>query len=280
MRSKKGLQLPPIGFGTANLGTRAKEAVLWAIEAGYRLIDTAAVYGSEEAVGEAVNEALQRGIATREEFFIQSKMAPQKHGYDEAMRSFENSLAKLKLDYLDAFLIHWPVPRGQEEVYQEKNLETWRAFLALKNGGVLRYVGVCNFLERHLLWLTEGGLELPAINQLELHPGYQQRGLVRFCRERGIAIEAWSPLGRGLLATPEFVEMAASYGKDVGQLALRWSIQSGFVPLSGSSNREHIASNLKVCDFTINAADMACLNELNTCDGHQDIWSYRRQLMY
>ncbi len=144
---KNGLQLPRIGFGTANLGIYAKEAIFCAIQAGYRLIDTAAVYGSEEAVGEAVNAAIQSGVATREEFFIQSKMAPQKHGYDEAMRSFENSLAKLKLDYLDAFLIHWPVPRGQEDVYREKNTETWRAFLNLRNGGGYALLAFVTFLK-------------------------------------------------------------------------------------------------------------------------------------
>lgn len=144
----------------------------------------------------------------------------------------------------------------------------------------MKHIGVCNFLERHLLQLTDAGGQLPEVNQLELHPGFQQRGLVRFCRERGIVIEAWSPMGRGVLRKPEFEQMAARYGKDIGQLALRWSLQNGYIPLTRSSNRAHIKNNLNVFDFEISREDMSVLNELNTNDNHQDIWSYKRQQMY
>ncbi len=280
MTYDNGLTMPPIGFGTADLKGPADELVYCAIEAGHRLIDTAAAYGSEAAVGDALQKALDRGLVRREELFVQTKLAPVKHGYREALDGFEEALNKLHLDYLDAFYLHWPVLRGQEETYREGNLAAWQAMTELRQKGRIRYLGVCNFLERHLLYLTESGLPWPAVNQLEIHPAFQQRGLVRFCRERGVAIQAWSPMGRGVLRTAEFEEMAARYGKTIGQLALRWSIQNGFVPLSRSSDPAHIAGNLNVFDFEIGPEDMQRLNSLNTNTEHQDIWSYKRQQMY
>ncbi len=272
--------LPAIGFGTADLAGPAERIVLEAISAGHRLIDTARVYGSEEGVGLAAEEAVRRGIVRREELFLETKLAPDRHGYHEALRDFEEALERMRTDYLDMFMLHWPVARGSEDDYREKNIAAWQALTELKQKGRVRHIGVCNFLERHLLQLTDAGLPLPEVNQLELHPGFQQRGLVRFCRERGMAIEAWSPMGRGILKTPEFEAMAARYGKDVGQLALRWSIQKGFVPLTRSSDPEHIAHNLEIFDFEIGPQDTEKLDALNTNTDHQDIWSYKRQQMY
>lgn len=272
--------IPAIGFGTADLEGNISTAVETAICAGYRLIDTARVYGSEEGVGKAVAKCIFNGVVCREELFVQTKLAPDRHGYYEAMNAFQESLDLLQMDYIDMYLIHWPVARGSEETYREKNLATWQAFQELKDHGKVRHIGVCNFLERHLLQLTDNGMACPEVNQLELHPGYQQRGLVRFCLEKGIVIEAWSPMGRGILRTPEFEAMAERYGKNIGQLALRWSIQNGFIPISRSSNVRHIATNLDIFDFAIIDEDMAALNALNTNDGHMDIWSYRRQQMY
>lgn len=277
---QNGLSLPPIGYGTADLTRPAEEAVLDAIRCGYRLIDTAPVYGSEEGVGKAVRRAEEQGLAKRSELWIETKLPPGRHGYYEALASLEESLARLQTDYVDLYLIHWPVSRGDEETYREKNAAAWQAFEELKKRGKARRIGVCNFLERHLLHLTESGLSCPEVNQLELHPGFQQRGLVRFCRERGIAVEAWSPMGRGLLRTPEYEAMAAAYGKTSGQLALRWSVQKGFLPLSRSSDRAHMEQNLQIFDFQIRPEDMETLDALNTPDNHQDIWSYRRQQMY
>ena len=269
-----------IGFGTADLSGPAEDLVFCAIQAGYRLIDTAAVYGSEEAVGRALRRAMDSGLVKREELFVQTKVSPANHGYQEAKAGVEQSLNQLQVDYLDAYLIHWPVPRGQEETYREKNLETWQALTELQQKGCIRYTGVCNFLERHLLQLTENGLPMPAINQLEIHPAFQQRGLVRFCKERGITVQAWSPMGRGVLQTPEFNAMAERYDKNIGQLALRWSIQNGFIPLTRSSVPQHIQRNIEILDFAITEEDMMRLNALNTNDQHLDIWSYRRQQMY
>ncbi len=274
------LSLPPIGFGTADLSTPVEEAVWDAVRCGYRLIDTAPVYGSEEGVGKAIRRAEECGLANRSELLLETKLPPNRHGYYEAFDSLNESLERLQTDYIDVYLIHWPVPRGDEETYREKNIAAWQAFEEMKKQRKVRHIGVCNFLERHLLQLMESGLSCPEINQLELHPGFQQRGLVRFCKERGILIEAWSPMGRGLLQTPEFEAMAASYGKTSGQLALRWSVQKSFLPLSRSSSRVHMEQNLQIFDFQIRPADLKKLDALNTPDNHQDIWSYRRQQMY
>jgi len=275
-----GLVMPMMGFGTANLTGPVDELVCSAIQAGHRLIDTADAYGSEAGVGDGLQKALARELVKREELFVQTKLAPVRHGYQEVMDGVQRSMDRLHVDYLDAYFLHWPVPRGQEDSYRQGNLAAWQAMVELQQKGLIRYLGVCNFLERHLLYLTESGLPMPAINQLEIHPGFQQRGLVGFCLERGIAIEAWSPMGRGLLQTSAFEEMSARYGKSIGQLALRWSIQKGYVPLTRSSNQNHIVQNIEVFDFEITNEDMRKLDELNSCDNHMDIWSYKRQQMY
>lgn len=280
LSAEERFQLPSIGFGTADLGQSVQQAVYCAICSGYRLIDTAQVYGSEDGVGQAAANAIKEGIVRREDLFIQTKLAPDRHGYHEALDGLEESLNRLQTDYVDLFMLHWPVARGSEDSYPEKNAAAWQAFEELKQSGKAKHIGVCNFLERHLLLLTESGMSCPEVEQLELHPAYQQRGLVRFMRQRGILIEAWSPMGRGILRTPEFEHMAASYGKDTGQLALRWSVQNGFVPLTRSSSPAHIARNLDIFDFEINEDDMRRLNSLNTNTNYQDIWSYKRQQMY
>lgn len=280
LKGLNGQMIPHIGFGTADLVGSVEELVFSAVSAGHRLVDTAQVYGSEKGVGAALKRAIEEGFVLRSELFIETKLAPESHGYYETLNSFEQSLNQLQLDYLDMYLIHWPVARGNEETYKEKNIATWKAFVDLKQKGKVKYIGVCNFLERHLLHLIDACEYVPEVNQLELHPGFQQRGLVRFCREKGMLIEAWSPMGRGVLRKPEFETMAASYGKDTSQLALRWSVQNGYIPLSRSSNYEHITTNMEIFDFEICHEDMEKLNALNTDYDHQDLWSYKRQLMY
>lgn len=275
-----GLVLPKIGYGTSDLTAPVEGLVYHAIKSGHRFIDTAQAYGSECGVGQAVKRSVEEGFVHRGDLFIETKLSPEMHGYYEALSGFERSLNELRLDYVDMFLIHWPVPRGLEKTYREKNIATWQAFESLKQKGYVRHIGVSNFLERHLLDITENCGEIPAVNQLEIHPGFQQKGLVRFCVERGIQIVAWSPLGRGVLQRETFGEMAKKYGKDTGQLALRWSIQKHYTPLTRSSNLTRISQNLSVFDFELAPEDMEKLDALNTCDQHLDIWSYRRQKMY
>lgn len=275
-----GQQIPSVGFGTADLEGNISVAVETAIRAGYRLIDTARVYNSEEDVGKAITKCMNEGIVQRSELFVQTKLDPALHTYESVLKSFQKSLDALNLDYVDLYLIHWPVVRGGEMDCYKRNRTIWRAFEALQRDGKVCMLGVCNFLERHLLDLMAHCGSKLVVNQLELHPGYQQRGLVRFCQQNGILVEAWSPMGRGILKKPEFEKMAQKYGKNIGQLALRWSIQNGFIPISRSSTFTHIYANRDIFDFVISEEDMMLLNALNTNDGYLDIWSYKRQQMY
>lgn len=275
-----GVKIPAIGFGTADLTGDIKEIVKCAVRCGYRMIDTAAVYGSETDIGGALQELVRDGEIRREDLFLQTKLDPAQRSYEAVVENFPHVLERLQTEYVDMFLIHWPVPRGSEETYRGENREVWRAFETLYREGRVRAVGVCNFLERHLLQITGTCSVAPMVNQLELHPGYQQKGLVRFCRERGMLIEAWSPMGRGILNKPEFQRIAGSYEKNIGQLALRWSVENGYIPLTRSSTPEHIAKNREIFDFSLAEDVKEKLNELNTNDGHLDIWSYRRQQMY
>ena len=278
--TSENINIPEIGFGTYDLQGDDRQIVLGAINSGFRLIDTARVYGSEMGVGYAIREAVDRGIINRSDLFIQTKLAPNMHGYYATLSCFEESINELQMDYIDMHLIHWPVSRGNEYDYREKNIESWQAFSELKKRGLVKHIGVCNFLERHLINLIDSGYGCPEVNQLELHPGYQQIGLVNFCRERDIVIEAWSPLGRGILDDTKYNEMAKKYNKNVGQLALRWSVQNGFIPLTRSSNCSRIKSNIDIFDFEITQEDIEEINTLNSNDNYQKIWSYKRQQMY
>lgn len=275
-----GLILPQIGFGTADLEGDKVQIIKNALKCGYRLIDTAPVYDSEQAVGTAVTDLISEKQLSREDIFIETKLDPSCHGYKNTMECFEKSLDLLKTDYIDSYLIHWPVSRGNEFDYKEKNIETWNAFEELYEKGKIHSIGVCNFLERHLLQIINNCKIKPMINQLEIHPGYQQIGLVNFCRENGIFVEAWSPMGRGILKDSKFIEMSKKYNKNIAQLALRWSLQKGFVPISRSSSGEHMKTNKDIFDFEISKSDIAIIDELNSNTGHMDIWAYKRQQMY
>ena len=279
-RVVNGIKMPYVGFGTADLCGDVKEIVKNAIQVGYTLIDTASVYGSEQMIGEAVEELILQKRIKREQLIIQSKLDPNRNGYEQTLECFAESLDNLKTNYLDVYFIHWPVPRGNEENYKEKNIDTWKAFEKLYKDGKVRAIGVCNFLERHILQIEKECQIPPMITQLELHPGYQQRGLVNFCKERGMFIEAWSPMGRGILNKEPFIEMAENYDKNIGQLALRWGIEKGYMPITRTSSKEHATTNLDLLNFSINKDDMKLLDDLNTNDGYDKIWSYKRQQMY
>lgn len=280
MESLNGHPVPSVGFGTADLEDHVEASVEAAIRAGYRLIDTARVYGSEEGVGRAIAKCIAEGIVTREDLFVQTKLDPACHSYEGVLNSFRRSQKALGLSYVDQYLIHWPVPRGQERECYVANREAWRAFETLYDNGAVRMLGVCNFLERHLADLMENSRIQPMTNQLEIHPAFQQCGLVRYCRKLGMYIQAWSPMGRGCLKNEKWKTRATDYGKDVGQLALRWSVEHGFIPLARSSSFEHIQSNLDIFDFRLKQKDLDELDAMNTCDQHMDIWAYKRQQMY
>ncbi len=242
-----GVEIPRIGFGTFLIpdGADVKSAVLSALAAGYRHIDTAAVYGNEKGVGEAVRES---GIA-REELFVTSKLWNSDQGYESALRAFDKSLGLLGMDYLDLYLIHWP---------KAFNKESWRALIKLYNDKRTRAIGVSNFKPKHLDEVIADSGVVPMVNQVELHPRFNQKAIREYCAEKKIIVEAWGPLMQGkIFSEPLFVELAEKYGKTIAQTALRWHYQLDVVTLPKSVNPERMRNNVEIFDFEITAEDMA-----------------------
>lgn len=249
-----GIDMPTLGLGVYKMTDReeAVSAIQAAIGFGYRSIDTAAFYENEESVGEGVRGSSVR----REEVFITTKVWNSDQGYDETLRSFEKSLHALKMDYLDLFLIHWPV--------KEKYKETWRAMERLYREGVVRAIGVSNFTIGNLEDLMQGSNEKPVINQVELHPYLSQEELRMFCNEQNIAVEAWSPLARNRLADePTLNRLAKKYNKTASQIILRWHLQNNVIIIPKSVRAERIKENANVFDFELSLDDMLVINNLN-----------------
>ena len=266
-----GISIPVLGFGTwkAENGEVAYQAVLEALKAGYRHIDTAAIYKNEESVGRAIRDS---GIP-RQEIFVTTKLWNTNHSYDEARQAFEESMEKLGLDYLDLYLIHWPNPKPlrENDAWKQRNAEVWRAMEDMLAAGKVRAIGISNFLPRHLEALLETARVIPAVNQIRLAPGVYQSEAIAASRKHGILLEAWGPFGQGELFQNEQVkEMATKYGKTVAQLALAWSLQEGFLPLPKSVTPERIASNLNCFDFELTADDMELLRHLPVEAGAPD----------
>ena len=259
---RNGVSIPCVGFGTFRTpdGEICVEAVKEAIRCGYRHIDTASVYGNEVSVGKAVRDS---GV-DRGELFITSKLWNDDQGYDAALRAFEASLKRLGTDYLDLYLIHWPVPAAHREDWQRSNLDSWRALERLYKEGRIRAIGVSNFLRHHLEPLMSQAEIPPMVNQVELHPQYPQEETVAFCRENGIVVESWGPLIQGkAFELPLLRDIAGKYGRTVAQICIRWSLQKGILPLPKSINSERIASNAQVFDFVIASEDMERMEELS-----------------
>ena len=260
-----GVKIPAIGFGTWKTpdGDAAEEAVSFALNNGYRHIDGAAMYKNEAGVGRGIRVS---GVP-REEIFVTSKVWNTERGYDKARRAFERTLEGLGLDYLDLYLIHWPASRNQFPNADELNLETWRALTDLYKEGRVRAIGVSNFKPHHLEPLMETEVP-PMVDQIEYHPGFLQDETVDFCREHGIQVEAWSPLGRGhVLADDRMQSIAARYGKSPAQVCVRFALQNGVVPLPKSVTKERILENLDVFDFEISDDDMAQIAAMTDLGG-------------
>lgn len=255
-----GVRIPCIGFGTwQSRDGEGVAAVKSALEAGYRLIDTAAAYGNELSVGAAIRES----CVPRDQVFITSKLRNSAHGYDATMEAFEWSTQKLGTDYLDLYLIHWPNPLQFRPIWKEATRGTWRAFEALYRAGRIRAIGVSNFMPHHIEMLMETAAIQPMVNQLKLCPGITQDAAVEYCRARGILVEAYSPFGTGsIFSAPEIREIAARYRKSIGQVCLRWSLQMGYLPLPKSGNPARIRENLDVLDFDLSEEDMAKIASL------------------
>lgn len=254
-----GVEIPIIGFGTWQNIEQAESATAAAIKAGYRHIDTAAVYENEEPVAKAIHES---GVS-REELFITTKLYNTERGYETTLAAFEKSMARLKLEYLDLYLVHWPANPAVGENWAEINAETWRAFEELYDAGRIRAIGLSNFSVPYLTELMKTVRIAPMVNQIEFHPGYMQSETVQASKELGLVVEAWSPLGNGrMLSDPMLVEIADSYGVSVAQLCVRWCLQHGTLPLPKSVSPERIAQNADVFGFEISADDMAAIDAL------------------
>lgn len=254
-----GVTMPQLGLGVwqAKDGAEVERAVTTAINSGYRLIDTAAVYGNEEGVGRAIASS----SVAREELFITTKLWNADQGYDNTIKAFEKSLKRLGLDYVDLYLIHWPVPA------QDKYIDTWRALEKLYADGKVRSIGVSNFTVEYLERLLDETTIVPVVNQIELHPRLTQERLRAFCAHNDIAIESYSPLGGtggDLLDDPILKTLAEKYHKSPAQIVLRWHIQHKFVVIPKSVTPERIQQNIDIFDFELSDEDMTMIDHLNT----------------
>ena len=257
---RDGLTVPKIGFGTYKLnGAHGVQVIDSAIDRDYRLLDTAFNYENEGAVGEAV----RRSSVPRSELLISSKLPGRHHTYTEAINTIQESLYRAGLDYYDLYLIHWPNPK------EDHYVEAWQALIDAQKLGLIRSIGVSNFLPEHLERLNKETGVLPVINQVELHPYFNQQAQRDYDQAHGILTQDWSPLGRAseMLQNETLKEIAVHYHKNVGQLILRWELQLGTLPIPKSSTPSRQAGNMDVFDFEISAADMATINGLSQVDG-------------
>ncbi len=253
-RLNNGVEMPYLGLGVylAAPGTEAQNAIRYALETGYRHIDTAKLYGNERDVG----IASQKSGIPREEIFITTKLWNSDHGYDQTMRACQESLNELGLSYVDLYLIHWPE--------EELRIETWKAMITLREEGKCRAIGVSNYTIRHLEELLADSPVVPAVNQVEFSPFLYQKDLLDFCRKNGIQLEAYAPLTRRQkFDHPAITSLAAKYGKTAAQIMIRWPLQHDVVVIPKSANRQRISENADVFDFEISSEDMALLDSLN-----------------
>ncbi len=258
-----GHSLPAIGLGTYLVrGGQGVDQILSAIEDGYRLIDTSTNYDSEGAVGEAIHRS---GIP-RSEFIVTSKLPGKYHHYQDAMMMIQESIFRMGIDYLDLYLIHWPLPKRDHYV------EAWKALVDAQKLGLIRSIGVSNFLPEHLDRIINESGVTPAVNQIEVHPYWVQEDMLAANKSRGIVSEAWSPLGRGSAALKEDIikNLADKYGKNTGQIILRWHTQRGIIPLPKSSSLIHQRSNIDIFDFSLTSSEIEQINALNRSDGRVD----------
>mgnify|MGYP002571063645 CR=1 FL=1 len=265
-----GVELPMIGYGTFQIkdAAQCENCVSEALETGYRLFDTAASYENEAAIG----MALRSSGLPREELFITTKLWVQDAGYDGTLRAFDASLKRLGLDILDLYLIHWPNPIQYRTTWQEATIVTWKAFEELYKAGRIRAIGVSNFMPHHIELLKAHCEILPMVNQLRLCPGVTQPEVVAYCKKNNILVEAYSPFGTGaIFKVPQMQQLAQKYGRSVGQICLRWSMQMGWLPLPKSANPDRVKENLNVFDFELEPEDVDLIANLKGVCGEAPV---------
>jgi len=247
---------PQLGFGVFQIDNDiVSDAVATALDVGYRSIDTAAFYKNEKGVG----EGMRRSGVPRSEVFLTTKLWNEDHGFDAALKAFEASLKKLGTDYLDLYLIHWPLPR------RDRYVETWNALIQLQSDGRVKSIGVSNFQPDHLQRLLKETGVAPVVNQIELHPDFTQREVVAFNTRHNIVTEAWSPLGQGgdLLTQEKLVDLGARYDKSAAQVILRWHIQRGHMVIPKSEHAERIRENFAIFDFNLSDDELQAIDALD-----------------
>ncbi|MCC8439752.1 MULTISPECIES: aldo/keto reductase [Leuconostoc] len=258
-----GHLIPKIGLGTFQIrGYEGVEQILTAIQSGYRLLDTSTNYDSEGAVGEAI----RRSGIPRSQFFVTTKLPGKYHHFDDALKIIEESLLRMGLSYVDLYLIHWPLPK------RDNYLEAWQALIEAKKRGLVRSIGVSNFEEEHLEKIIQATGVTPAVNQNEIHPYWPQENLVKTNQKYGILTEAWSPLGRGSheLEEPVIQELAKKYGKNTGQIILRWQLDRGILPIAKAVSPEHQRKNIDLFDFSLSSEEIKQIIALERTDGRVD----------
>ena len=251
--------IPQLGYGLWQVSDEETERCsLEAILLGYRSIDCAQIYQNEAGLGRAIKAC---GVA-REDLFITTKVWNSEHGYETTLKSFDESLKKLQLDVLDLFLIHWPAP------HKNSYVDTWRALIELKKQGRVKTIGVSNFQVEHLEKIIQETGVVPAINQIELHPKFQQKDMQAFHQQHGIQTECWSPLGQGqLLTDPTLMKIAVKHGKSIAQVIIRWHLDNGFVVIPKSVTPSRIKENFEVMNFKLDATDLETIAKLDDKDG-------------
>ena len=255
------VEVPQLGFGVFQITDEeeCRKSVLTALQTGYRLIDTAACYGNERAVGQAVKES---GI-DRKDIFLTSKVWIQDAGYEKTKCSFEKTLENLQTDYLDLYLIHWPKPSPDCENWKKLDIETWKALEKLYHEKRVRAIGVSNFLPHHIENLLESCEVVPAVDQLEFHPGYTQEAAVRYCQEHDILVQAWSPLGRRRVMDDELIRaLAERRHVTQAQICLRYAFQKGIIPIPKASSEERMKNNQDIFGFELTKTEMQKLDTM------------------
>ncbi|MCE5002129.1 aldo/keto reductase [Staphylococcus pseudoxylosus] len=255
-----GKIIPRIGFGTYKLnGASGMHAIVSALNQGYRLLDTAYNYENEGTVGKAINQS----HVSRDQIVVTSKLPGRYQDYNAAMIAIQESIYRLNVEYIDLYLIHWPNPR------HGKFVEAWQAMIDARNAGLIKSIGVCNFLPEHIETLEQETGVLPSVNQIELHPYFNQQDMIRYHNEKGIITQAWSPLGRAseVINDKDIEVIAEKYDKTIPQIILRWHIQNGVVPIPKATSITRQIQNKEVFDFTLEHDDIEKINNLTQKDG-------------